>query len=134
MAVVIMSVFELALVMKVATCCLLYRGHVVPKDVCVALGTHRVCQRRRARMRRAVCMTGNLFVVVGFGRRAVDITATSVKFESPLADVLEASHRSSGCLAILNVGSSVELLGAWVDCARKPNCGIIPVSLSDFTP
>ena len=40
----IMSVFELALVMKVATCCLLYRGHVVPKDVCVALALT-VCVR-----------------------------------------------------------------------------------------
>ena len=73
------------------------------------------------------------FVVVGFGRHAVDITATSVKFESPLADILGASHRSSGCLATLNVGSSVELLGAWGDCARQPNCGIILVSFSDFT-
>ena len=55
-------------------------------------------------MRPAVCMTGNLLVVVGFGRRAANMTATSVELESPFADVLEASHRSSCCLAILNVG------------------------------
>ena len=39
-----MSVFELALVMKVATCCLMYCGHVVPKDVGVALALT-VCVR-----------------------------------------------------------------------------------------
>ena len=46
-----------------------------------------------------------------------DITATTVKFEGPLVR-----------LATLNVGSIVELLGAWVNCARQPNCGITPVS------
>ena len=56
----------------------------------------------------------------------MDMTATSVKFESPLVDVSEASHRSSGCLATSNVGSSVELLGAGVGCAKQPNCGITP--------
>ena len=57
-----------------------------------------------------------------------DTTATTVKFEGPLVGLSEA-HRSSGCLATLNnVGSIVELLGAWVDCARQPNCGITPVS------
>ena len=78
-------------------------------------------------MKRAVCMIRNLlFDLVVFGRLAVDMTATSVKFEIPLVDVLEASHRSSGL-----VTSSVELFGAWVDCAREPNCGTTQV---DFTP
>ena len=47
---------------------------------------------------------------------------------------LKLRLQMSGCLATLNVGSSVERLGAWGDCARQPNCGIITVSLSDFTP
>ena len=55
----------------------------------------------------------------------LDISATTIEFESPISDVLEASHRSSGCLATSIVGSSVGLFGAWVKRARQP---------SDFTP
>ena len=59
-----MSVFELALVMKVATCCLMYCGHVVPKDVGVALALTVCVRGRRARMRRAVCMTGKFVLLL----------------------------------------------------------------------
>ena len=49
-----MSVFELALVMKVATCCLMYCGHVVPKDVGVALAltvcVRETCQNEASRV------------------------------------------------------------------------------------
>ena len=125
---------KLALAMTHATCCLMHRGDVVPKGVSAASATlmtkcifqvvdwsptgmpapHRECQQRRAQIKRAVCSIRNLlFDLVVFGRHVVDITATSVEFESPLVDVSEALHRPSGCLATSNVGSSAELLGAW---------------------
>ena len=51
----------------------------------------------------------------------LDISATTIEFESPISDVLEASHWSSGCLATSIVGSSVGLFGAWVKRARQPS-------------
>ena len=80
MAEITLSAYELGLAMKYATCCLMHRGDVAPKDVCAALATlmtkctiqvldwsptglpapHRGYQVRRIKMMRAVRMIRNL--------------------------------------------------------------------------